>query len=62
MKNSLEREQEKSVRVELQLAQVTEGRVRVEKQLASLQEALEEVGALHLISVCPVLPSFELRT
>ena len=46
MKNLLEKEQEKTLRLELERAQAEEGRLHVERQLAALQETLDQVSRL----------------
>ena len=43
LRNSLEREQEKVLRLELDRTQAMEGRLHVEKQLDNIQETLEQV-------------------
>ena len=46
MKNLLEKEQEKTLRLELEKTQAEEGRLHVERQLAALQETLDQVSRL----------------
>jgi len=43
-KNSLASEEEKVLRLQVEVAQAAESRLRVEKQLESLQSMLEQVG------------------
>ena len=51
MKNLLEKEQEKTLRLELEKTQAEEGRLHVERQLAALQETLDQVRRLAQLRV-----------